>query len=253
MTTGSDWLYIVDPSLSGSRNMAIDEGLLQWLERCPDPSTIVRFYTWNVSTVSVGRNQRRESTIDVHYCEDYRIPVVCRPTGGRAVFHADELTYAVVSNDTRYFPLWPPSKIYFRIASGLQKGLELVGVKTDLASRSSRSLTHPRTGRARPCFLSHSRYELLSQDRKIVGSSQKRLTRSFLQHGSIPLRLDYPTMAAALDTPEDQLKGAVISVAEASRRSISFEVLAQALKSAFEEVFRVRLTPNPSLHPLIAA
>jgi lipoate-protein ligase A len=43
--------------------------------------------------------------------------------------------------------------------------------------------------------MSVSRYELTVHGRKIVGSAQRRLRRSFLQHGSMPLSCDREKLA----------------------------------------------------------
>src|SRR5262245_47663544 len=83
--------------------MAIDAALLDEVETSPDTHTIVRFYGWSRPTVSLGRNQKIEKAVDQTYCAAHGIDVVHRPTGGRAVLHDDELTYAVISNDSTSF------------------------------------------------------------------------------------------------------------------------------------------------------
>jgi lipoate-protein ligase A len=89
--------------------------------------------------------------------------------------------------------------------------------------------------------LSPSQYELLLRGYKIVGSAQRRLKRSFLQHGSIPLQVDYPQMAAALGIQEKVLRKTLLSVSEVSGHPVCFAALCQALKEGFEETFQVQL------------
>src|SRR2546427_3222065 len=97
------WELIIDGTLDGAANMAVDAALLGEVERFPGARTVVRFYGWRRPTISLGRNQKVENAVDVDYCRANGIDIVHRPTGGRAVLHDDELTYAVISNDSFYF------------------------------------------------------------------------------------------------------------------------------------------------------
>src|SRR5437870_13135127 len=97
------WELIIDGTLDGAANMAVDAVLLGEVERFPGARTVVRFYGWRRPAISLGRNQKVENAVDVDYCRANGIDIVQRPTGGRAVLHDDELTYAVISNDSFYF------------------------------------------------------------------------------------------------------------------------------------------------------
>jgi lipoate-protein ligase A len=231
------WHFSVDPVQPGSVNMQRDRQLLDEAEQKAEARSFLRFYRWDLPTVSIGHHQQPERAADVVYCAANHIPVVRRPTGGRAVLHDCELTYAVVSNDGRFFPLDSLDKTYLVIARALQTGLSRLGICSDLAAgRGIVGLT--RIDVKHPCFASASRHELLVRGRKIVGSAQRRLKRSFLQHGSIPLQLNLPVMAGALGVSEQLIAASTISVSEATGRIVTFEELAAALKAGFEEVFR---------------
>src|SRR5437867_6495902 len=97
------WELIIDGPIDGISNMAIDAALLDEVDSSSDLRTIVRFYGWVRPTVSLGRNQTIDKAVDTEYCIANGIDVVHRPTGGRAVLHDDELTYAVISNDSSFF------------------------------------------------------------------------------------------------------------------------------------------------------
>jgi lipoate-protein ligase A len=241
------WLYLVDPPQSGAENMRIDRALLEWAEECTDNVTAVRFYRWSVPTISLGRNQKLQDAIDPEYCRRQAIPIVLRPTGGRAVFHHTEVTYSLVSNDPDFFPLKNISETYRLIATALQAGLERLGLPIRLAKGKPNSNFSAEGEGKNPCFASPSRYELLSGSLKIVGSAQRRLRRSFLQHGSIPLRVDYPQMARALASEESLLRERVISVLEAASREVTFEELCEALRVGIEETFSIQLTSAAKL------
>jgi lipoate-protein ligase A len=179
--------------------MIIDAALLEEVESSADPRTIVRFYQWRRPTVSLGRSQKIESAVDPTFCAENGIDIVHRPTGGRVVLHDDELTYAVVSNVSYSFG----STIYGnykRVSEALCDGYRRLGVDAILAPDTRKPAQQP-NGADPPCFLSPSRYELMINGRKIVGSAQRRLRRSFLQHGSMPMSCDYGMLAGAVRMP----------------------------------------------------
>ncbi len=217
--------------------MQVDRMLLEEAELEAEARSFLRFYRWDVPTVSIGHHQQPERAADVAYCAANHIPVVRRPTGGRAVLHDCELTYAVVSNDHRFFPLGSLDRTYLVIAQALQKGLGRLGICSDLAAGGREIGSSARVDLKHPCFASASRHELLVGGRKIAGSAQRRLKRAFLQHGSIPLELDVPVMARALGVSEQLIAASTTSVSEAAGRKVEFEELAAALQAGFEEVF----------------
>src|SRR4051812_32526496 len=153
------WDLILDGAQDGVANMASDEALLNEVEEADEPRTIVRFYSWVRPTVSLGRNQKIEKAVDLAYCAANSIDIVHRPTGGRAVLHDDELTYAVVSNDSATFGDTIYGN-YKRVSEALCIGYNRLGVPAVLApdTRKAESLSNECDP---PCFISPSRYELM--------------------------------------------------------------------------------------------
>src|SRR5687768_14706976 len=89
------WRVLLTPPLPGADNMALDEALL---ERARDSGeAVARVYTWSRPTLSLGRNQTAAGRYDLALAAALGIDVVRRPTGGRAVLHHRELTYAVAA------------------------------------------------------------------------------------------------------------------------------------------------------------
>jgi lipoate-protein ligase A len=226
---------LVDPPLSGAANMAIDQDLLNCAEASDYPVTFLRLYAWERPTVSIGYNQRPEQSFDWDYCHLHAVPVVRRPTGGRAVLHAGELTYAVASSDPGLYPLDSVDRTYLALAKTLQSGLARLGIDAELAIGSREPAPERTAGVKPPCFASASRHELLVHGRKVVGSAQRRLRRSFLQHGSIPLRLNTRFTAAVLGVSEELILRTTTSVSDAAGRDVLFEEVAEALAEAFRE------------------
>jgi lipoyl(octanoyl) transferase len=230
------WDLIIDGQLDGISNMAIDAALLDEVEQSATPTTIVRFYQWRRPTISLGRNQKIESAVDQAYCAEHGIDIVHRPTGGRAVLHDDELTYAVVSNDASCFG----DTIYVnykRVSEALRDAFVRVGVAAILAPET-RKVPAQRNGADPPCFLSPSRYELTVDGRKIVGSAQRRVKNSFLQHGSMPITCDRETLALATRMSEtDSLYREMAGLAEFLPDRPSVDFLTNALIGSFQELF----------------
>jgi lipoate-protein ligase A len=227
---------IVDPPLNGRENMRRDRERLYHAEYSSQKTTFIRLYSWERSTVSLGQNQVPREAVNLEYCSKRGIPLVHRPTGGRAVLHADELTYSVISNDLDFFGN-SISDVYLRIGMALKKGLEEAGIDCELAKGTNDSAGRIRDGFRFPCFVSASRAELKVQGRKISGSAQRRLKRSFLQHGSMPLNVDYTEMAEVLEYDPVLLRKSMISLSEAAGRNVTFAELAKSLVAGFRALF----------------
>ena len=234
----SRWDLVLDTALDGHENMAIDAVLLDEIEKSPEPRTTLRFYTWSRPTLSLGRNQKIEKAADISYCRNNNIDVVHRPTGGRAVLHDDELTYAIVSNDTSFFGDTIYAN-YKRVSEALCTGFNLLGVPAVLAPDTVKPGELP-DGVDPPCFLSPSRYELMVNGRKIVGSAQRRLRQSFLQHGSMPITVDLKALAGATRMPgTDLLEQEMAGCAEFLAVRPTIQEMISAFMRAFQEHFPV--------------
>ncbi len=171
--------------------MALDEVLTFSCAR-GEGAPVLRLYTWDRPTVSVGYAQVLEREVDLEACRRLGFAVVRRPTGGRAVLHQHELTYAVA------FPkgLLGPGGVqedYRRISQGLVLGLRRLGVAASLSRGSGGR--GPVSG---VCFLGTSRFEVTVAGRKLVGSAQRRFRDAVLQHGSLLLDLDRAAWEATL-------------------------------------------------------
>jgi len=232
------WKLIIDGAMDGSHNMAVDAKLLNEVEQSESPRTIVRFYGWIIPTISLGRSQHVDKAVDIDYCRAKGIDIVRRPTGGRAVLHDDELTYSLVSNDTDCFGDTIYAN-YKRVSEALCLAYNRLGVPAVLAPET-RKLSARANGADPPCFLSPSRYELVVEGRKIAGSAQRRLRRSFLQHGSMPITCNRLELARATRLPSpDPLDQEMAGVAEFLAERPTVEQLRGALIRAFQDYFSI--------------
>ena len=233
------WELILDGALDGRSNMAIDAALLDEIEQSSEVRTIARFYSWRKPTISLGRHQKIEHAVDAAYCLANGIDIVHRPTGGRAVLHDDELTYAVVSNDSSRFGDTIYGN-YRRVSEALCLGYNQLGIPALLAP-DTRKLAPLSNGADPPCFLSPSRYELMAGGRKIAGSAQRRVRHSFLQHGSMPIICNHEVLARATRLNDASwLEQEMAGAAEFLQERPSMEQLTGAFVRAFQQYFRIQ-------------
>ena len=92
------WRRIVSGPLGGAANMALDEALFRSVQAGISPP-VLRLYRWQPATVTLGYAQRGEAQVNWAACRSLGIDVVRRLTGGRAVLHDREVTYAVIASD----------------------------------------------------------------------------------------------------------------------------------------------------------
>jgi lipoate-protein ligase A len=159
--------------------MAIDQALLDEAERTG--RAFLRLYRWSPPCLSFGRNERALDRYDRAMIDRLGIAVVRRPTGGRAVWHEHEVTYAVAAPLEAFGSL---RSAYRAIHERLQQALADLGVPVTLASDGSTVRGHKGSN---SCFASSVGGELVARGRKLVGSAQLRQGAAFLQHGSILL------------------------------------------------------------------
>jgi lipoate-protein ligase A len=189
--------------------------------RSPSVPPLLRFYWWRPWALSLGVHQR-EDIVDSERCRQHRIVVVRRPTGGRAVLHAEEVTYAVIVRlSAQRTPQLLYRLIHERIAAALQRFTPTPLVLTP-AGITFRHIA-PRT-LAAACFNSAARWELTAAGRKLVGSAQRIVEGVLLQHGSILLGNAHVLLAELLRFPSETEREHFRR--ELERRSVSLEQLA---------------------------
>jgi len=176
--------------------MALDEALLESVAKGASPP-VLRFYRWQPATVSLGYAQSVAADIDLSVCRQAGLDVVRRSTGGRAVLHDEEVTYAVIAPTDGPFGT-SVLDCYRVISEVLQQTLQRFGLPAQLVPG------RPRGGQMNAakavCFSAPSQFELVVDGRKVAGSAQKRHGQAFLQHGSIPIEMDLDLLARVLKT-----------------------------------------------------
>ena len=126
-----EWRLLPFQSGDAAENMAVDEAIFRERIRTKAPPTL-RFYGWRTPAVSIGHNQDARREIDIVACRGLGIAIVRRPTGGKAVLHERELTYAVIAGDD--VPPFPPDilETYRIISDCIGKGLAVCGIRAEI-------------------------------------------------------------------------------------------------------------------------
>lgn len=178
-------------------NMALDEVLLQKVQAGLSPP-VVRLYRWQNPTLSLGFSQRKAQQYNLQACHQQGVEVVRRLTGGRAVLHDAELTYAVIASHQGPFN-GTISGSYQYIAQVLLDALNSIGLHAKIAARHGGGGTTSQVEQS-ACFTAPAQFEILCEGKKICGSSQKRTRQGFLQHGSLPLDMNLFQLFSLLNT-----------------------------------------------------
>jgi lipoate-protein ligase A len=216
--------------------MAVDEAMLEAYDR--DGSALMptlRLYGWTPAALSLGRSQRDSGAYDGELLRREGIELVRRPTGGQAVLHEFERTYAVVGR--LGVPPFDGGVVatYRTLAAALATSLASFGIEAQPVE--------PRRGAAREtapsCFERLGSWELTAGGRKLVGSAQARRRSAFLQHGSIPIRLDPDRLGAVLGAKVDGSR--FIDLERAAGRPVDAAILDRAIVSGFERTFGISL------------
>ena len=175
------WRLIPLMEATGAEHMAIDSWLLnQYVQGLQPPS--LRFYTWRLPTISLGYHQ--------HQFPDHwktlkhngqPIDLVRRPTGGRAVLHQGELTYALVTSGLA----GSRREVYQQLCQFLIEGWQALGVELSFGNTERSYVKSPN------CFGTATAADLVTNDGyKLIGSAQVYREGSVLQHGSMRLQPD---------------------------------------------------------------
>ncbi len=255
------WRLLIDQPTDGAANMARDEAILFSHAGGAAPPTL-RLYRWHPACLSLGRFQHA-GVIDRAACARAGVAITRRPSGGRALLHDAELTYAIIARaDHALFGDQSILATYRQISLALLAGLRRLGVAAELtpAQRGERQgdkqtkrrgdeersdlfgclspdLLVSRSSAA--CFDTPAAYELTVAGRKLVGSAQTRRAGSILQHGAIPLTPHAERLAALLHHPPDDLGTRMIALDRAAGRRIEFDELADALLAGFRDVWSI--------------
>ncbi|MGB3238536.1 MAG: biotin/lipoate A/B protein ligase family protein [Geitlerinemataceae cyanobacterium] len=249
----SIWRLIPLLEAPGHVHMAIDRWLLEQHRLGLHPPTL-RFYTWSPPAISLGYHQKRWLP---HWqnltWRGQSVELVRRPTGGRAVLHCGDLTYAVVMSPEGQNRM----QSYRSICEFLIEGWRTFGVELRYGS----DLDYTRSPN---CFATATSADLVdTTGAKFIGSAQLRREKAILQHGSIGLAPDIALFSQVFGSDElpllrpltDQITDIVEALTAAASRCFGVRFVTEPLSELeWQAVSReVPLLRVPELIPEVRA
>ncbi|MBE9009299.1 lipoate--protein ligase family protein [Pseudanabaenaceae cyanobacterium LEGE 13415] len=176
-----EWRLIPAIEASGQVQMAIDKWLLEQHRSRLHPPTL-RFYTWSPAAISLGYHQRQyPEAWNALIWNGNAIDLVRRPSGGRAVLHQGDLTYAVITSGLGQNRM----QAYQKICEFLIQGWKRLGIELQYGEAGRGYIHNPN------CFGTATGADLVtSKNIKLIGSAQLRRDNTILQHGSMQIQSD---------------------------------------------------------------
>ncbi|HBE20387.1 MAG TPA: biotin--protein ligase [Cyanobacteria bacterium UBA11149] len=230
-----NWRLIPLLNLSGKLQMAIDEWL--FAQHClGKQSPVLRFYTWEFPTISLGYHQRRWPSFwqDLTW-QEMPISIVRRPTGGRAVLHQGDLTYMVITSGLT----GKRNDSYQKICEFLMAGLRSQGIDLYYGLAGRDYIRNPN------CFATATGADLvLANGTKLIGSAQLRRGDAILQHGSIRLQPDGELFTTVFGETIPPVSFAGLTGNFLTGETL-IETLVESLTNAAADCFGVNLVNQP--------
>ncbi|MCJ7659180.1 MAG: lipoate--protein ligase family protein [Anaerolineales bacterium] len=228
--------------------MAVDEAILKEIASGGNPPTL-RLYGWEPTCLSLGYAQPWRD-INIGNLGDLGWNIVRRPTGGRAILHKDELTYAVIAPASEPRLQGSVIESYKYLSKALLQALGQLGASAQ-AAVFNKNANDQRTHNP-VCFEVPSNYEITVKGKKLIGSAQARRREGILQHGSLPLFGDITEILNVLsfsttkDKTEasDRLSQRATSLESVLRRKVTWEEAAHEFIIAFQDVLNLELEPG---------
>jgi lipoate-protein ligase A len=212
--------------------MAIDEAILTSRTENLVPNTL-RFYQWQPSAVSIGKNQNPQQTVHLDALNKLGVDLVRRTSGGGTVYHdqTGEITYSLTA---RAQDLGKDiTAIYTQIYAAITDALRILGVPADFNPGDQKNCPN-----------------LTVQNKKISGSAQIVKRNIIQQHGTLLLNADLLRMYQLLRVPftDDCNLAAqtetrkITSIQNELGHAVSAETAQNALAQGFRAILKIHLT-----------
>lgn len=244
-----NWRLLEYKADNGKFNMEYD---LHLVNNVQSDVPILRFYGWTPYCISLGANQSF-SDINTKLADAHGIDIVKRPTGGRAILHAEELTYSVVMPNVNNLS---GKILYDDISNALVSGLrkfnsELANVELENINPNFKELLNNPSGSL--CFASAAKSEIKFNGKKLVGSAQRKLGDTILQHGSILIGSYHKNLINYLnidnkmkDMLYSEINNKTIEIENITNTPVDIHDLQECIISGFSEKFNTDFTVHPT-------
>jgi len=223
-----DIRFIVNGRYPPEANMARDLQLLHEVAG-GRANGALRIYNWEGPAITIGHHQKTF----IPYDNTLDIPVIVRPTGGGAVLHADDITYAFISPIKGFFGSGL-LETYTLISKAFAYALAKTGLDVDIKEGGACF--------SRLCFARKAPMDVTLFGKKLMGSAQLRTRGCLLQQGVIPISVDKTLITRAFGP--DALSW-VTSIREVVP-SFDMDAFIRHLRDGFSTVLDVRLSNSDS-------
>lgn len=230
-------------TLPGHAQMEIDATLLEWA--CASPGRVAfRTYDWAVPTLTLGRSEPYPRGWDPSAIAAAGVQVVRRPTGGDAVLHDGEVTFAVAASVPGPWAAGPRAFAGL-VATALAAAIGDSGFAGTVVSAADQRMPAAAPG-AHPCFARLAAGEVRVGDHKVAGIASRFARGGALSHASVPLSPRHRDVARFRDDEDDRdaalaaLREHARSLAELGGPTPDAAAFRARLLYALEESFRVR-------------
>jgi len=224
------WRLIPLKTHNAFMNMAIDEAILVSRIKNFVPNTI-RFYQWNPSAISIGKNQDINEQIYPKALTKYGVDVVRRTSGGGAVYHDQkgEITYSVTAMKNDLGSDF--TSVYTKIYSAIIDSLRLLGIPADLVKGNIKNCPN-----------------LTVDGKKISGSAQTVKRNIIQQHGTLLLNINLNRMFVLLRLKDIDCelatkigKRKITSIQNEVKHPITANTVVNALKQGFKAILKINI------------
>jgi len=228
------WRLLLLETNNAFMNMAIDEAILTARIAGLLPNTI-RFYRWQPSAVSVGKNQNPEAEVYLDACERLGVDVVRRISGGGTVYHdfEGEVTYSIVAK-TETLRSSDITAVYDKVYESIKDALRILGITADFSTGDAKNCPNMTVG-----------------GKKISGSSQTITRGVILQHGTLLRNVDLTKMFQLLKLKNTTCSQAadigrrkITSIYTELGHAVSPDTIANALSQGFKAMLKIQLEPE---------
>ena len=218
--------------------MAVDEAISMAFRQGKAPPTL-RIYQWAQPAVTLGYFQSIPTDPEPDVPRSPPMQIIRRITGGGAVYHGQDLTYSVVaSQNSPVFSNQTLAETFRTLSRALVCALDRLGLNTEIHESSHQTV------RSAQCFTAPSRFEILLDGRKVIGSAQRRWVDGFLQQGSLLMKFDPRPLERLFRSTRESTTGKGVGINDFSERLFSPGDLESAVISGFEEILDVTFSPG---------
>lgn len=177
------WRLVAEDSTDVYQNLAVDEAVARFTASQEDKLNTLRFWRSDMAVV-IGRFQCVHKEVNLSYCEENKISIARRFTGGGAVYHdSGNLNFSICADRSEKYIPKTLKDIYELFIGNVSKALQLIDIPTQYDPVCS-------------C--------IRINDLKITGTAGWLKRGVAFLHGTLLIKSDLPMLRQSLSPPKGQ-------------------------------------------------